>query len=94
MENKTTQDVTISHFSTFQKFEDPDMEKCCSNCKNLIELYKHPTNDQYRGSVSETTGLFACIVHHNTLNNRMGMVFEQNMGQPLAQCELHEKHKS
>ncbi len=58
---------------------------CCCNCKNHIELFKHPWNDSNKGSVSESTKMFACIVEHDVDNNHKGILFEFEHGY----CELY-----
>jgi len=34
----------------------------CKNCKYLHRLYKHPLNKIYKGSISEETGLYVCLI--------------------------------
>jgi len=58
---------------------------CCCNCKNQIELFKHPWNSINKGKVSESTGMYVCIVEHICSDNNKGMIFEQQHGM----CELH-----
>jgi hypothetical protein len=46
---------------------------CCCNCKNQIELFKHPWNEINKGSCIESTGFYACIVE-NEKNKSSGSV--------------------
>lgn len=35
-------------------------KQCCCNCKYQLELFKHPFNKIHKGSIMDSTGLFAC----------------------------------
>lgn len=43
-------------------FKNDDQGRCCCNCKYHIELFNHPWNEKYRGSINESTSMYACIV--------------------------------
>jgi len=59
--------------------------QCCCNCKNQIELYKHPCNKINKGSIMETTNTYACIVQFDCDKKYKGIIFEQKHGE----CELY-----
>ncbi len=58
---------------------------CCCNCKNQVELFKHPMNTIHKGSILESTGLFACTVSLDCDSQNRGIIFEGKHGM----CELH-----
>jgi len=58
---------------------------CCCNCRNKIELFKHPWNEINKGPCTEPTGFFACIVEHDMNKNNKGTLFEFKHGF----CELY-----
>lgn len=59
--------------------------ECCCNCKNQIELFKHPWNKINKGACSETTNMYACIVQHDCDQTNTGIIFEKQHGF----CEMH-----
>lgn len=59
--------------------------RCCCNCKNQIELFKHPWNKVHKGSVTESTGMYACIVQLDCDNEYKGIISEDKHGM----CELY-----
>ena len=63
------------------------MENKCENCKFLIELYRHPQNKVFSGSVTEKANLYACIVALDKEAEYEGFIFENNQGI----CELFKK---
>jgi hypothetical protein len=58
---------------------------CCCNCKNQIELFKHPWNKLNKGSIFETTGMYACIAQFDCDNEYKGIIFEKKHGM----CKMH-----
>ena len=54
--------------------------ECCCNCENQIKLKKHPWNKIYQGSMSEDSGLYACIAEHDMDDKREGTIFESKHG--------------
>jgi hypothetical protein len=58
---------------------------CCCNCRNQIELYKHPWNKVNKGSIMESTEMYACIVQFDCDKEYKGIIFEKKHGM----CELH-----
>ena len=58
---------------------------CCCNCKNQIELFKHPWNKVNRGKVSDSTEMYACIAQFDCDNVRKGVLFESKHGM----CEMY-----
>lgn len=61
--------------------------ECCCNCQNQIELFKHPCNKKNKGKISETTGMYACIVQIEITGDKKGILLENKHGF----CELHVK---
>lgn len=59
--------------------------QCCCNCANQIELFKHPWNTQFNGAISESTGIYACVVRLDCDGERKGIIFEKKHGY----CELY-----
>lgn len=57
--------------------------ECCCNCKNQIELFKHPSNKVNKGAISESTGMYACIAQFD--GEQEGVIFEKHHGF----CEMH-----
>ena len=65
-------------------------KECCCNCKNQIELFKHPYNTLYKGSILDSADLYACIVPFDMDNNKQeGFIFEDKHGE----CELYVRRK-
>lgn len=60
--------------------------RCCCNCKFHVELFKHPWNKINKGSISESTGMYACIVQLDISDEHKGIIFEKDHGM----CELHQ----
>ena len=58
---------------------------CCCNCNNQIELFKHPCNKVHKGSVLESTGMYACITILDEKDKYKGILDESNHGM----CEMH-----
>ena len=58
---------------------------CCCNCKNQIELFKHPWNKVNKGAISESTGMYACIVQFDCDGEQKGVIFEKQH----SFCEMH-----
>jgi hypothetical protein len=58
---------------------------CCCNCKNQIELFKHPCNKVNKGSIMESTEMYACIVQFDCDKEYKGIIFEKKHGM----CEMH-----
>ena len=66
-------------------------EPCCCNCRNQVELFKHPGNMVYRGSILESTGMYACTSPLNYEDEQYrGILFEEKHGL----CEMHGSRKS
>ena len=62
-------------------------ERCCSNCVHQLKLFKHPDNEhEFKGHISEETGLFACTILHQMNKNNEAVIFET----PFGECEMHE----
>lgn len=61
--------------------------ECCCNCKNQIELFKHPWNKVNKGAINESTGMYACIVQFDCDEVQKGVIFENKHGH----CELYVK---
>jgi len=59
---------------------------CCCNCKNQIELFKHPWNTINKGPCSESTNFYVCILQHNINKDNRGTLFEFKHGF----CEMHK----
>ena len=59
--------------------------ECCCSCKNLIELFKHPLNKIHKGSILESTNLYACTLSLDCDNKQEGILFEQQHGF----CEMY-----
>ncbi len=61
--------------------------KCCCNCINQLELYKHPSNKlkRFKGAINETTKLFACKVPFELENGYGAIVFDKKH----SICEMH-----
>lgn len=59
---------------------------CCCQCKNQIELFKHPQNVKFKGSIMDTTGLYACIVKMDVEHTQEGIISETKHGA----CEFYE----
>lgn len=57
---------------------------CCCICESQIELFKHPINTIYKGSISESTNMYVCIVKTKLGNNYEGFISENEHGL----CEL------
>lgn len=60
---------------------------CCCNCKSRLTLHKHPWNktELFKGSISETTGVYTCKVDLDCDSRYIGIVSEwEHSG-----CELH-----
>ncbi len=55
---------------------------CCCRCVNQIKLFKHPWNKQYKGSIMDFTGLYACAA----LSKSKAIIFEKEHGC----CEMFE----
>jgi len=53
---------------------------CCCTCTNQLVLYKHPWNKQYKGSIGEETGLYACAVFHAIDKNKKAVIREIEHG--------------
>ncbi len=58
---------------------------CCCNCKNFIELFKHPCNTEHKGKFTERAGFHACIVQLDCDGERKGTIYDHDHGY----CELH-----
>lgn len=58
---------------------------CCCNCKNQLELFKHPWNIVNKGSILDSTKMFACIVPFDMDSKRRAIIFEKEHGE----CELY-----
>ena len=68
--------------------------KCCCNCGNQVELFKHPgnTQKQFKGYASESTGLYACICRFDEpekVPHPHGIVFEDKH----SVCEMWQPRK-
>lgn len=63
----------------------PKTGECCCNCKHQLELFKHPWNIINKGSVRESTKMYACIVEHLLQDNYNAIIFEKKHGF----CELY-----
>jgi hypothetical protein len=61
-------------------------DECCCICKNQIELFKHPWNKINKGSVTDSTNMYVCIVEHNIDKTNKGILFEKKH----SSCELHQ----
>ena len=61
--------------------------ECCCNCKNQIELFKHPWNLINKGPISESTGMYACIASLDCDGKNEGVILERKHGF----CELYVK---
>jgi hypothetical protein len=59
--------------------------ECCCNCRNQLELMKHPWNKQFQGSVTESTEMYVCTVQHIMDKDYKGTILEKKHGM----CELH-----
>ena len=64
--------------------------ECCCNCKNQIELFKHPWNKVNNGAISESTGMYACIAMYNMDQEQKAILFESKHGF----CELYVSKKN
>lgn len=62
---------------------------CCCNCIYQIELFKHPWNKLHKGSVLESTGLYACIAPLDDTHINRGVIFEFKH----SYCEVHTRRK-
>jgi hypothetical protein len=60
--------------------------ECCCNCKNQIELYKHPMNKKFKGRITESTGMYACLVQWDIDRENKGVLFEKQHGF----CEMYQ----
>lgn len=58
---------------------------CCCNCKNQIELFKHPWNKIHKGSIMESTGMYACTLSFDSDGKQEGILYETKHGF----CEMH-----
>jgi len=60
---------------------------CCCNCAFQIELFKHPWNqhDLFKGSISESTKLYACIGLGHGDGKKQAIIFEKKH----SVCEMH-----
>lgn len=58
---------------------------CCCNCKNQIELFKHPWNKINKGPISESTNMYACIAQFDCDKVPKGIIFEKKHGM----CEMY-----
>lgn len=57
---------------------------CCCNCKNQIELRRHPMNTNFgKGSIMEGCG-WVCLAHELT-EGKCGIYFDRQHGM----CEFH-----
>lgn len=65
---------------------DLDIDECCCTCKNQIELFKHPWNKINKGTCSDTTNMYACIVAHDIEKTNTAIIFENKHGS----CELYQ----
>lgn len=63
------------------------MDKC-SNCNNLLKLYKHPSNvhEFHKGNMTEKAHLYACVVSHIINEDYTATILEHGNGL----CELYE----
>jgi len=65
------------------------MKECCENCELLLELYKHPrnNNERFKGSIGETTNLYACILYSKLKGSRgEANILEENMLNGICEC--------
>lgn len=60
---------------------------CCCNCRYQIELFKHPWNGINKGSVTESTDMFACMVQFDSSKEYKATIFENKHGF----CEMYIK---
>ena len=60
--------------------------ECCCNCRYQIELFKHPGNKTYKGSIMESTGMYVCIGGLDLGGSQKGTLFEDKHGY----CELYK----
>lgn len=62
----------------------------CSTCTYHIALHKHPWNKgELKGSISEETGLYACILDYFMSKKNIGII-EDRIGNG---CEMHTPKK-
>jgi len=57
-------------------------KQCCCKCDNQTELVKHPGNIVYKGSISESTNMYACVIYLG--EEKIGILYEKKHGE----CEL------
>lgn len=61
----------------------------CNGCINKLTLYKHPSNNNvFKGAITESTGLFACIIFHKMGDNGHAILFDKD---DAGGCEMYEK---
>jgi hypothetical protein len=58
--------------------------ECCCICKYQIEVFSHPWID--KKPMSNSTGIYVCIVGHNLEENNRGMISHKHGG-----CEMFDK---
>ena len=50
-------------------------------------MFMHPWNFVFKGSIMQTTGMYACTVAHDCFSERSAIVMERKHGY----CELYRK---
>lgn len=63
------------------------MLECCCNCKYQFELFKHPWNKVNKGSIMESTNMYACTVQHEGVQTYQAVLHEDIKGL----CEMFTK---
>ena len=59
----------------------------CRGCIHLIELFKHPSNDNvFQGSIKDRTGLYACLTFHRMNKKEGAILFDHKPGG----CEMYD----
>ena len=67
-----------------------DNGECCCNCQFQIDIHKHPYNSTHKGSISESTGLYACTAFKDLYGEDNVILFENMHGF----CELYQNKKT
>ena len=65
---------------------------CCCNCKQQLELFKHPWNEgKYKGSISDSTKLYVCTTFHAQDKNYKGVLSDREHG--MCECHISRSRK-
>lgn len=59
--------------------------ECCCTCKFQCTLFKHPWNTFLKGTMDESTGLYACLARYSLSGDAQGTIYESKHGL----CELY-----